>query len=99
MGRFTQKLTWRRIHDAEAVRWFRLAAEQGDASAQFNLGGMYANGEGVLEDDTEAVRWFRLAAEQGHAGAQSSLGFMYDYGQGILEDEAEAEQLGPLPLQ
>ena len=60
---------------------------------------MYANGEGVLEDDTEAVRWFRLAAEQGHAGAQSSLGFMYDYGQGILEDEAEAEQLGPLPLQ
>ena len=53
--------------DAEAVR---LAAEQGDADAQYNLGAMYDNGRGVPEDDAEAVRWFRLAVEQGHAGAQ-----------------------------
>jgi len=33
--------------DAEAVKWYRLAAEQGDANAQFNLGGMYEDGEGV----------------------------------------------------
>ena len=56
--------------DAEAVRWYRLAAEQGHASAQFNLGLMYARGLGVSEDDAEAVRWYRLAAEQGHASAQ-----------------------------
>ena len=36
--------------DAEAVRWFRLAAEQGGATAQYNLGLMYGDGEGVLED-------------------------------------------------
>ena len=36
---------------AEAVRWFRLAAEQGDALAQFDLGVMYATGGGVLQDD------------------------------------------------
>ena len=72
--------------DAEAVRWFRLAAEPGHARAQFNLGTMYANGYGVPEDDTEAVRWFRLAAEQGHARAQFSLGVMYDNGMGVPED-------------
>ena len=51
--------------DAEAVRWYRLAAEQGDAYAQYNLGLMYRKGEGVPQDDAEAVRWYRLAAEQG----------------------------------
>ena len=50
-----------------------LAAEQGEASAQFNLGYMYATGRGVAEDNTEAVRWYRLAAEQGHAGARRVL--------------------------
>ena len=68
----------------------RRLAEQGDAVAQFSLGSMYANGEGVPEDDAEAVRWFRMAAEQGHASAQSALGFMYDTGEGVPEDDAEA---------
>ena len=62
--------------DAEAVRWYRLAAEQGHASAQFNLGLMYDKGEGVPQDDAEAVRWFRLAAEQGNAWAQKRLDAM-----------------------
>ena len=56
--------------DAEAVRWYRLAAEQGYAGAQNNLGIMYATGRGVPEDDAEAVRWYRMAAEQGEADAQ-----------------------------
>ena len=55
--------------DTEAVRWYRLGAEQGYASAQYNLGLMYDNGEGVPRDDAEAVRWYRLGAEQGYAGA------------------------------
>ena len=55
--------------DAEAVRWWRRAAEQGDARAQYSLGAMYANGKGIAEDDAEAVRWWRRAAEQGHRGA------------------------------
>ena len=59
--------------DVEAVRWYRLAAEQGLALAQYNLGVMYDNGEGVPEDDVEAVRWYRLAAEQGLALAQYNL--------------------------
>ena len=48
----------------------RQAADQGDADAQYNLGLMYANGEGVPEDDAEAVRWYRLAADQGTTRAR-----------------------------
>ena len=77
-------------NDAEAVRWYRLAAEQGHATAQSNLGVMHAKGEGVLKDNAEAVRWYRLAAEQGVASAQFNLGVMYDNGEGVLKDDAEA---------
>ena len=76
--------------DVEAVRWFRMAAEQGHAGGQSNLGLMYANGFGVPEDDAEAVRWFRMAAEQGDAGAQCNLGLMYANGDGVVQDDARA---------
>ena len=66
------------------------AAEQGNATAQFSLGFMYANGEGVPQDDSEAVRWFRLAAEQGDAAAQLNLGLMYANGEGVLKDSVLA---------
>ena len=59
------------------MRWYRLAAEQGDAGAQLKSRVMYANGEGVLKDEAEAVRWYRLAADQGDAAAQFNLGVMY----------------------
>ena len=53
-----------------ALREFRPLAEQGNADAQFNLGLMYKNGEGVPEDDKEAMKLFKLVAELGHSGAQ-----------------------------
>ena len=56
--------------DAEAVRWYRRAAEQGHTLGQTNLGVRYRDGRGVSQDHGEAVRWFRRAAEQGHAGGQ-----------------------------
>ena len=55
---------------AEAVRWYRKAAEQGNANAQYNLGLMYEEGLGVAKDGAEAMRWFRKAAEQGYAKAK-----------------------------
>ena len=76
--------------DAEAVRWYRLAAEQGNALAQFNLGVMYFAGRGVPQDHAEAVRWYRLGAEQGIAAAQFFLGVAYSLGRGIPQDYAEA---------
>ena len=72
--------------DAEAVKWYRLAADQGNAPAQSDLGFMYANGRGVPQDGTEAVKWYRLAANQGNALAQYNLGFMYANGRGVPQD-------------
>jgi uncharacterized protein len=75
---------------ASALRLFQPLAEQGDASAQSNLGVMYEQGRGVAQNYREAMRWFRLAAMQGDASAQSNLGVMYFKGQGIAQDFREA---------
>jgi uncharacterized protein len=58
----------------EAMKWYRLAADQGFAKAQFNLGDIYDQGHGVAQDYKEAVKWYQLAAEQGLADAQYNLG-------------------------
>jgi len=75
---------------ASAVERFRLAADQGHADGQFNLGAAYSESLGVPKDDPEALRWFRLAADQGHAGGQYNLGAMYERGEGVPKDDAEA---------
>ena len=72
--------------DAEAVRWFRLAAEQGDAEAQYNLGLIFVTGTDVPQDDTVAAKWFRLAADQGRYEAQFRLACMYEAGFGVPQD-------------
>jgi TPR repeat protein len=54
----------------EAVRWYRLAAEQGHAQAQNNLGDLYRNGLGVPQDDMTAHMWFNLAASRLTGGAR-----------------------------
>jgi len=50
--------------DAEAVHWYRRAAEQGNTRAMSNLGVMYDDGEGVPQDDVQAHLWFNLAASR-----------------------------------
>ena len=74
----------------EALKCFMKAAEQGHVEAQYNLGAMYANGDGVAQNYTEAEKWFRKAAEQGHAKAQYNLGAIYANGEGIEKDYTEA---------
>ena len=75
---------------ATALQEWRPLAEQGDATAQYNLGQMYIDGQGVPQDYTEAVKLYRLAAEQGDADAQNNLGFMYGNGEGVLQDNVLA---------
>jgi TPR repeat protein len=67
-----------------------MAADQGTAIAQHNLGVKYSKGEGVPKDYAEAVRWYRKAADQGNAGAQHNLGLMYYNGQGVPQDYVRA---------
>ena len=75
---------------ATALQEFKTLAAQKDAGAQFNLGVMYANGQGVSQDYKEAVKWYRLAAAQGYASAQFNLGVSYAKGQGVSQDYKEA---------
>ena len=75
---------------ATALRTWRPLADQGDADAQYNLGVMYANGQGVPKDDVQAVKWYRLAADQGDADAQALLGIAYADGQGVPKDYVQA---------
>ncbi len=48
---------------ASALRDFRVKAQRGDASAEYNLGVMYETGQGVEQDDVEAFIWYSRAAE------------------------------------
>ena len=68
----------------------RRLAEQGEEWAQRNLGSMYENGYGVVQDYNEAVKWYRKAAEQEDAKAQYNLGQMYKVGSGVQRDYDEA---------
>ena len=71
---------------AEAMRLFKMLAEQGDAKSQSDVGWMYHKGRGVQKDYAEAIRWYRMAAEQGDTDAQLYLGEMYGMGQGVQLD-------------
>lgn len=75
----------------ELVDARRAWAEEGDAAAQFALGRMYADGEGVPQNSAEAVRWFHRAAEQGGTHHQKLLAVWYESGNGPLsQNDAEA---------
>ena len=74
----------------EAAKWFRIAAKNGHAGAQYNLGIMAFLGQGMTKDYAKAAKWFRMAGEQDHAAAQYNLGFLYYVGRGVAKDDVSA---------
>ena len=72
-----------------AMLWYRLAAEQGNVSAQYILGKIFFHGEIVVQDYVEAMKWYRLAAEQGDIDAQMNMGNMFDDGIGVAKVDKE----------
>jgi hypothetical protein len=80
----------KRGQQREAVGYFRKAAEQGLAGAQFDLATSYRRGLGVPQDLHQSFSWLRQAAQQGHRTAQFNLALMYGMGQGTTEDLAQA---------
>lgn len=68
----------------------KLTAIGGDVDAQFELAGLYAEGNGVEQNLTEAVKWYSSAAEQGHDSAQYKLGLSYQQGKGVPQSDTEA---------
>ncbi|MBY6120013.1 SEL1-like repeat protein [Mameliella alba] len=79
--------------DTLAARWYRKAADQGHASAQNSLGGMYIRGRGVAQSDKLAAQWYRKSADQGYRYVQYSLGVMYEEGRGVPASPTEAARL------
>jgi TPR repeat protein len=57
----------------EAAEWFTKAAEQGNMDAQYELGVLYLNGDGITKDSDKAIKWFNKAGDQGHVKAKEWL--------------------------
>jgi len=74
----------------KAVKWYRLAADQGDADAQSSLGAMYYQGQGVPQDYVCAHMWFDLAAAHGEKDAAKKRDTV---AQRMTEQIAEAQKL------
>ena len=78
----------------EVIKYYKLAAENGDVIGQFNLGAScYAGGDALLFDKCEAFKWYKRAAETGYPKAQHSLGDCYMNGTGVTVDKLAAVEL------
>lgn len=75
---------------AKAAELWRPLAESGNATAQYSLGTLYAEGKGVAHNDATAFAWFQKAAEQGNAEAQFDLGASYASGIGVAKSFPDA---------
>ncbi len=75
---------------AAALKQWQPLAEQGDANAQYNLGMLYARGQGVQQDYKRAAEWYEKAAAQDVPAAEYNLGVMYANGQGVTANPEEA---------
>ena len=77
-------------NQAESVKWFHKAADQGFAKAEAELGNMYFHGTGVRKDYSEALRWFTKAAQQADALAANAVGYLYYNGYGVQRNYSYA---------
>jgi TPR repeat protein len=77
------------LHEAEEAQRKR-ATNEGKAEAMFNLGLLYANGQGVTQDYVRAREWYEKAADNGNATAMLNLGQLYEEGWGVAQDYGKA---------
>ena len=75
---------------ADAMKWYRKAAEQGLVEAYLNIGSMYSDGNGVPKDYAQALFWWRKAADRGNSDAEFNIATLYQNGQGVPRDIAQA---------
>jgi len=75
-----------KFSETVSVEYIKFKAAQGDATAQYRLGGRYYNGVGVPKDVTNALGWWAMAARQYNAEAQFAVGIMILEGQGVAKD-------------
>ncbi|MDD9797514.1 MAG: tetratricopeptide repeat protein [Alphaproteobacteria bacterium] len=74
----------------KAHAYYHKAANDGSAKAQNEVGWMYEQGKGVVQNNEEAIAWYRKAAEKNYAPAQNNLGWMYEQGKGVEQNKQTA---------
>lgn len=74
----------------KAAELFEKSAEEGNSTAQCNIGRYYQNGMGVEKDEHKAIQWFEKSAEQDYTGAYLELGLCYELGKGVDKDYVKA---------
>lgn len=79
-------------NDREAVKWFGLAAKNGEKAGAYQLGYAYYEGLGVTRNVQQAAVWMRTSANNGYALAQATFGYMLAMGKGVPQDDEEAVQ-------
>jgi uncharacterized protein len=75
---------------SDALRWYRIAADQGSVAALVALGDLYVHGQAVPQDLAAAFLWYRKAADRGNSEAEDDVGFFYLQGMGVQQDFVEA---------
>jgi uncharacterized protein len=73
-----------------AIKMMDALGRQGDIRAQYMMGRMFSEGEGVREDDAAAAKWYQVAADRGDVVSQLSLGTFYVNGAGVAQNFVEA---------
>ena len=71
---------------SKAIEIWNAEATRGDSDAQYIMGKLHLDGEGVPQSDSEAVKWFQASADQGYSLSQNALANMYYFGRGIPSD-------------
>ncbi len=79
-------------NDAEAARWYYVAAEAGNLEAMYRLGYLHASGQGVAQSGERAADWWLKAAGKGHRASTVALGDLYNEGLYTRADERRARQ-------
>jgi localization factor PodJL len=76
--------------EAQALRWYEAAANQGNRKAMHNLGVFYAEGRGTTQDYEKAASWFLRAANMGYVDSQFDLAVLYERGAGVPQSLSDA---------
>ena len=82
----------------ESIKWYKKAAEKGYPTAQYQLGLIYYNGDGVPRNDAEAVKYFTMASQNKElikdalSSAYTYLAQCYRFGRGVAADERKADE-------
>ena len=79
--------------DKEALKFWKLAAEQGDAKAMVNIGLKYEDEQSALYNPKESVKWLQLAAKNNESHGQFLLAYRYHFGVGVVKDYQQALKL------